>query len=193
MNWLAEHAHPISGYAWIIWFAWWMLMAFRNKQTKQRESRTQRLEHMIPLVFAYLLLFQPGFGGAVLAQPLLPLSPQLQITGLVLVIAGLLFAVWARVFLGKNWSGTVTIKADHELIRRGPYRWIRHPIYTGMLAALAGVWFTQGLRSGLLGCALAFLALYRKASREEKFLSAEFGEKFAEHTRHTGMFLPRFT
>jgi protein-S-isoprenylcysteine O-methyltransferase Ste14 len=108
-------------------------------------------------------------------------------------ILGLLFAVWARLTLGSNWSGTITIKTNHQLIRRGPYRWIRHPIYTGMLAALLATAITQGLSSGVIGFAFVFLALFRKARREELFLSQEFGEGFAEHRQHTGMFLPRFS
>jgi protein-S-isoprenylcysteine O-methyltransferase Ste14 len=105
----------------------------------------------------------------------------------------LLFSVWARLALGSNWSGTVTIKANHQLIRRGPYRFIRHPIYTGMLAALLATAITQRLVSGVLGFALVYFALYRKALREESFLSQEFGDAFSEHQRHTGMFLPRFS
>ena len=111
----------------------------------------------------------------------------------VATILGLLFAVWARLTLGSNWSGTVTIKTNHQLIRRGPYRWIRHPIYTGMLAALLATAIAQGLLSGLVGFAFVFLALYRKARREEKFLAQEFGEAFTEHRQYTGMFLPRFS
>ena len=87
----------------------------------------------------------------------------------------------------------MTIKTNHQLIRRGPYRWIRHPIYTGMLAALLATAMIQGLLSGTIGFAFALLALYRKARREEAFLSQEFGEGFSEHRQHTGMFLPRFT
>jgi protein-S-isoprenylcysteine O-methyltransferase Ste14 len=111
----------------------------------------------------------------------------------VMTILGLLFAVWARLALGSNWSGTVTIKANHQLIRRGPYRFIRHPIYTGMLVALLATVVTQRMVSGLLGFAVVTFALYWKALREESFLSQEFGDAFVEHRRHTGMFLPRWS
>ena len=100
--------------------------------------------------------------------------------------------MWARIVLGANWSGTVTIKSGHNLIRRGPYRWIRHPIYTGLLISLVGTLTLQGEVRAFLGFAFALFALYRKAKREEQFLSDEFGEGFAEHTKQTGMFLPRF-
>ena len=90
-----------------------------------------------------------------------------------------------------NWSGTVTIKSGHNLIRRGPYRWIRHPIYTGILLSFLGTILLQGEVRAFLGFVFVLLALYRKAKREERFLSEEFGEGFAEHAKHTGMFLPR--
>jgi protein-S-isoprenylcysteine O-methyltransferase Ste14 len=115
------------------------------------------------------------------------------LAGVLATVLGLLFAVWARLALGSNWSGTVTIKANHQLIQSGPYRFIRHPIYTGMLAALLATAITQRLVTGLVGFAAVAFALYRKARREESFLSEEFGEAFVEHRQHTGMFLPRWS
>ena len=101
-------------------------------------------------------------------------------------------AFWARWHLGANWSGVVTLKEGHELIRTGPYRNIRHPIYTGILLALFGTVVATGEVRGLLAVAIAWLSFYWKARREESFLSLEFGEKFAAHAKQTGMFLPKF-
>jgi len=168
-------------------------MAFFSKSTKRRESVAQRVEHLVPAILGFTLIFRVGFGGSWLARPIWPADPVLLILCVTVTILGLLFAVWARLILGSNWSGTVTIKTNHQLIRRGPYRWIRHPIYTGMLAALLATAMIQGLLSGMIGFAFALLALYRKARREEAFLSQEFGEGFSEHRQRTGMFLPRFT
>jgi protein-S-isoprenylcysteine O-methyltransferase Ste14 len=179
--------------AWTVWGVWWLAMAFFSKSTKRRESVLQRIEHLIPTTLGFALVFREGFGGSWLARPVLSANPLLLWLCVALTILGLLFAVWARMILGNNWSGMVTIKANHQLIRRGPYRWIRHPIYTGMLAALLATAMIQGLLSGMIGFALVLLALYCKARREESFLSQEFGEGFSEHRQHTGMFLPRFT
>ena len=71
-----------------------------------------------------------------------------------MVAAGLAFAVWARVYLGRNWSGTVTVKQDHELIRSGPYGFVRHPIYTGLLLAMLGTAIAIGEWRGLVAFAL---------------------------------------
>ena len=179
--------------AWTIWAVWWLAMAFFSKSTKRRESAAQRIEHLLPAMLGFALVFRKGFGGAWLARPIISANEILLWLCVMVAILGLLFAVWARLILGSNWSGTVTIKTNHQLIRRGPYRWIRHPIYTGMLAALLASAMIQGLLSGIVGFVLVLLALYLKARREESFLSQEFGDGFMEHLQHTGMFLPRFT
>ena len=178
---------------WTIWALWWLAMAFFSKSTKRRESIGQRIEHLVPAMLGFALVFRGGFGGTWLARPVASANPLLLWLCVMMTILGLLFAVWARLILGSNWSGTVTIKTDHQLIRRGPYRWIRHPIYTGMLAALLATAMIQGRLGGMVGFAFVLLALYRKARREESFLSQEFGEGFSEHRQQTGMFLPRFT
>jgi protein-S-isoprenylcysteine O-methyltransferase Ste14 len=168
-------------------------MAFFSKSTKRRESPLQRIEHIFPALLGFSLVFRVGFGGAWLSRQIIPTNATLLLICVAVTILGLLFTVWARLTLGSNWSGTVTIKTNHQLIRRGPYRSIRHPIYTGMLAALLATAITQGLLSGLIGYAFVYLALFRKARREEAFLAQEFGDGFAEHRQHTGMFLPKFS
>jgi protein-S-isoprenylcysteine O-methyltransferase Ste14 len=189
----AEHAFHIAGRCWAAWAILWVAMAFFSKSNKRHESPGQRLQHVIPAMLGFLLLFREGFGSPWFTRAIFPDSPVLMLICVALTMLGLLFSVWARLALGSNWSGTVTIKANHQLIRRGPYRFIRHPIYTGMLTALLATATTQQLVSGVLGFAVIFFALYRKAQREESFLSQEFGDAFAEHQRHTGMFLPRFS
>jgi protein-S-isoprenylcysteine O-methyltransferase Ste14 len=189
----SRRAFDLAGRAWTIWALWWLAMAFLSKSTKRRESVAQRIEHLVPAILGFMLIFRKGFGGSWLARPIWPANPVLLTLCVIATVLGLLFAVWARLILGSNWSGTVTIKTNHQLIRRGPYRSIRHPIYTGMLTALLATAMIQGLLSGMIGFAFVLLALYRKATREETFLSQEFGEGFSEHRQQTGMFLPRFS
>jgi protein-S-isoprenylcysteine O-methyltransferase Ste14 len=189
----SQRAFDLAGKAWAIWALWWLAMAFFSKSTKRRESVAQRIEHLVPAILGFMLIFREGFGGTWLARPVWPENSVLLVFCVIATVLGLLFTVWARLILGSNWSGTVTIKTNHQLIRRGPYRWIRHPIYTGMLLALLATAMVQGLLSGVIGFAFVLLALYRKARREESFLAQEFGEGFVQHRQHTGMFLPRFT
>ena len=179
-----------------IWFAWcilWLLMAAWSKPSKRREFPWQRLEHVIPMVIGFFFLYNHNFAWKFLGDRIIPQNDAVTSSGLLLTAGGLIFAVWARIALGANWSGTVTIKSGHDLIRRGPYKWIRHPIYTGILISFLGTVLLLGEVRAFCGFALVLLALYRKAKREERFLSEEFGEGFAEHARHTGMFLPRFS
>jgi len=184
-------AFQISSKIWFVWCIVWLLMAAWSKPSKRREFPWQRLEHVIPLVIGFLLIYNHRFAWNFLADRIIPQNDAITIIGLLLTLGGLVFAVWARVALGANWSGTVTIKSGHNLIRRGPYRWIRHPIYTGILLSFLGTILLQGEVRAFLGFVFVLLALYRKAKREERFLSEEFGENFAEHAKHTGMFLPR--
>jgi protein-S-isoprenylcysteine O-methyltransferase Ste14 len=188
----AHQAFRLCGRAWFIWAIWWLAMAFFSKRTKRRENLWQRLEHILPAALGFLLIFSADWRFPALSQVIFPDVPWLMLLAVVVTFLGLLFAIWARLILGANWSGSVTIKANHQLIRRGPYRFIRHPIYTGMLAALLATAITQQLFGGLLGFFVILFALYRKARREESFLTQEFGDSFVEHRRHTGMFLPRF-
>ena len=189
----AQRAFHYAGRAWAVWAVCWLLMAFFSKSTKRRETPGQRLQHVVPAMLGFLLIFREDFGWPWLRRAIFPDNPALMLVAVTVTALGLLFAVWARLTLGSNWSGTVTIKANHQLIRRGPYRFIRHPIYTGMLAALLASAVAQRLLGGVLGFAVVALALYCKARREESFLSQEFGEAFVEHRQHTGMFLPRWS
>jgi protein-S-isoprenylcysteine O-methyltransferase Ste14 len=110
--------------------------------------------------------------------------------GLALVIAGLLFAIWARVHLGGNWSGTVTIKQGHELIRSGPYAYVRHPIYTGLLAALLGTTAASGTVHAAVGLAIIAVALVRKLRIEEAFMREIFPDAYQRYSAEVPALIP---
>jgi len=183
----------------IVWWIWvlfgvvWLISALKSKRTKRRETVIQRLGYVLPLVVTFALLSRPEAHRGWLGAYVLPFSAALEWSGAVLVAAGIGICFWARWHLGANWSGTVTLKENHELIRSGPYRMIRHPIYTGILLALLGTAVQIGQVRGFIALGVAWLSFYIKARREESFLTAEFGDRFAEHRQHTGMFLPRFS
>src|SRR5580704_14718160 len=128
----------ICGYLWTAWAIVWLLWAFQSKQTQQRESLESRLSYTI-FIWAsmYLMFFAKGL-GAEWHSAIVPYHPWLGWSGAVITALGFCFTLWARFTLGGNWSGTVTIKVAHELVRIGPYRYVRHPIYTGMVVAMAG-------------------------------------------------------
>ena len=178
---------------WILFAVYWLISAFKLKKTKKRESWGQRFLYVLPLAVAFYLLSRSEAHYGWLGARFVPASDAAAWIGVAFTAAGVAIAIWARWHLGANWSGVVTLKEGHELIRTGPYRNIRHPIYTGILLALLGTAVAVGEVRGLLGVAIAWFSFYTKARREESFLTQEFGDRFAEHRRHTGMFLPRFS
>ncbi|HYL83430.1 MAG TPA: isoprenylcysteine carboxylmethyltransferase family protein [Candidatus Angelobacter sp.] len=183
----------LSNAVWLVFLAYWIYSARKLKAIKQREPGAQRIVYLVVMMCAYTLLFSDGFNFGPLQRRIVPNSALLGICGVVLSVLGVGLAIWARKHLGENWSATVTLKKDHELIRSGPYRQVRHPIYSGMLLAMIGVVLVLGEIRGLAGFVVAAASFYFKARKEERFLAAEFGPAFAEHTRRTGMFLPRLT
>jgi protein-S-isoprenylcysteine O-methyltransferase Ste14 len=187
----ADQALEMANLLWTLLMLVWLVLWFGMKRAKKQETRWERLQHVVPVLLAFWLLF--GKQSKVLDTRLLPGTPVSLWVGVLVTALGVGISIWARVSLGANWSGTVTLKKDHELIRKGLYRWIRHPIYTGLLAGFVGTELIEGHAPGLLGFALLWLSFYIKARREENFLRQEFGEGFEEHARQTGMFLPRLT
>ena len=177
---------------WLLFGLYWIVSAFKLKKTKKGESWSQRFRHVLPLVAAFYL-FKPRAHYGWLGARFVPGSDVVAWIGVGLTAAGVAVAIWARWHLGANWSGVVTLKEGHELIRSGPYRTMRHPIYTGILLALLGNAVALGEVRGLLAVAIAWLSFFAKARREESFLTQEFGDRFAEHSKHTGMFLPRLS
>jgi protein-S-isoprenylcysteine O-methyltransferase Ste14 len=154
------------------------------------ENLASRLSHLVPLGIGVALLTSGHFAGPMLASRIYPQTDGTFWFGAALVALGLSFAVWARVHLAGNWSGTVTLKQDHDLIRSGPYRLTRHPIYTGLLLAVLGSAFALAEWRGLVGLALIALAFLRKIDIEEGFLTARFGEAYARYRAEVPALIP---
>jgi protein-S-isoprenylcysteine O-methyltransferase Ste14 len=129
-------------------------------------------------------------GVGLLGWRLLPDDPETFFVGLGLLVAGLAFAIWARVHLGRNWSGTVTIKVDHELIRSGPYRFVRHPIYTGILVGMLGTAIALGEVRGFAGLAFVVVAFEIKLRREEAWLTQRFGAAYRDYQHDVKGLIP---
>jgi protein-S-isoprenylcysteine O-methyltransferase Ste14 len=176
---------------WLAWIAYWWLLSRRVKATSRREPLSSRLSHLVPLVLAIVLVFPRKCPIAILNERFLPLVYWRMWAGIgaALVAIGLLFTVWARVHLGRNWSGVVTLKQDHELITSGPYRWVRHPIYTGLIFAFIGQALARGEWRGLVALLLVIGALWRKLRIEERWMHEQFGDAYlAYRLRVTALF-----
>ena len=175
---------------WWAWAVYWVLSALRNKATRRRESPGSRLAHLVPLAIGGALIAWPNPAWSALAWRLWPQSPAAYRIGVSLVIAGLAFAIWARVHLGSNWSGTVTIKQGHELIRSGPYAWVRHPIYTGLITALLGTTIASGTVHAAIGLAIIVESLLRKSRTEEEFMRATFPDEYQRYSAQVPALVP---
>ncbi|HLW77617.1 MAG TPA: isoprenylcysteine carboxylmethyltransferase family protein, partial [Bryobacteraceae bacterium] len=136
---------------------------------------------------ALLLLFIsiPG-----LRARFVPATAAAAIAGLAIQAAAIAFAIWARRHLGKHWSGEITIKVDHQLIRSGPYRLLRHPIYTGWLGSFVGSAIASGEIHALLGLGLVMFAYWRKIRLEETNLDEAFGAEYSAYKRQTWALVP---
>jgi protein-S-isoprenylcysteine O-methyltransferase Ste14 len=176
-----------------LWCAWalvWVVAALRSKATRRRESMWSRLAHVVPLIVGGVLLGWRDPPSGVLTLRLWPLSFGAYLLGLVLLVAGLGIAVWARVHLGRNWSGTVSVKEGHELIRTGPYAYVRHPIYTGLLTAVLGTAIASGTVRAALGFLIILAALARKLRTEELFMRETFPGEYPRYSAEVPALIP---
>ena len=183
-------SHILIPAMWLAWLAYWALAARGTKQTQRSEGLRSRLSYHLPLIAGAVFMAVPHVLGPQLEGLFVARTPAWQALAVVLVALGLGFSAAARVWLGRNWSGTVTVKHGHELIRSGPYALVRHPIYTGMLLALIGSALMVGKWRALIGLALMLLSFLRKLRIEERFMAQEFGEDYARYREQVAMLVP---
>jgi protein-S-isoprenylcysteine O-methyltransferase Ste14 len=182
----------VENLLWLIFAAYWLVGAFTTARTRARESALSSLPRNLVLALAGALLFSRGLSLDVLGRRFLPALPSIWLAGVLLTAAGLSLAFWARYHLGRNWSGQITLKEGHTLVCTGPYRRLRHPIYSGLLVAIVGTALTVGQYRALLAVILSFLAFWWKARQEDAWLSRAFGEEFERQRQRTGRLLPRW-
>ena len=186
---LTASLHVLIAGMWLAWGVFWTVAAFRTKPTLWRESFGSRASHVILLLAAAVLLTKPHWWPPVLSERVVPSDIVLAAVGAAIVAPGLGFAVWARVHLGRNWSGIVTVKEGHALIRSGPYQAIRHPIYSGLLLAVIGTAAAIGEWRGILAVICVLIGFLRKIQIEEKRMSENFAE-YAQYRQQTAALIP---
>jgi protein-S-isoprenylcysteine O-methyltransferase Ste14 len=180
----------IISFCWALFAVIWISAAFATKKSVYRESGLQRLRYIIPLLLGWFLLAK----GHRLSDPLnhrvIPHLDALAWFGAVLCIAGLLFCVWARFTLGRNWSGLVTFKGGHELITSGPYAFVRHPIYTGLLAMVVATVIVLGHIAGIIAMPFVIVSLWVKLRSEEKLMLQKFPNEYAAYSHRVKRLIP---
>jgi protein-S-isoprenylcysteine O-methyltransferase Ste14 len=186
---LAEPSRYVIPALWAVWLVIWLATAFGGKPTRWRESPGAAALNRVPVLAGAVLLMAPQILPAALRQPFIA-GPEAPALGTIFVAAGLAFSVWARWHLGRNWSGTVTVKEQHTLIESGPYRWVRHPIYTGMLLALLGTALAIGAPDGFIGTALILIGFIVKLHVEEARMRETFPDAYALYSARTARLIP---
>jgi protein-S-isoprenylcysteine O-methyltransferase Ste14 len=175
---------------WMLVGIYWLIGALRSKPVARREEWPSRLFHLAIMTLACFLLFHDAARVGFLGSRFLPESDGIGWAGLCLTVVGCAFAVWARARLGTNWSGMVTRKRGHELVRSGPYALVRHPIYAGFLLAILGTALARGEDRGLVALVLAFVGWFTKARKEERFLVEAFRDDYAGYRREVRQLIP---
>jgi protein-S-isoprenylcysteine O-methyltransferase Ste14 len=174
---------------WVVFLGYWMLAARRVKETRRRESAPLQILDAAAFWLVFLLLvvgeWLPVLDARFLPQP----STAALILCVTMTALGLLFAVWARRHLGRDWAPTVALKEDQALIRTGPYRFVRHPIYSGMLLALAATALAIGEWRAAIAFIVALLAMLRRIAAEEQQLAALFPD-YARYRGESAALIP---
>lgn len=175
---------------WLIWLAYWIVAARGGKANARRQDRASRLASVLPMLLATGLLAAPSEALPGLNARFLPLAYWPFWTGAVVAALGFAFAFWARAHLGANWSGTVTVKQGHELIQSGPYAFVRHPIYTGLLTALIGTAMAVGEWRAVIAVLIVLWALGRKLALEERWMREVFGAAYDQYCARVPALVP---
>jgi protein-S-isoprenylcysteine O-methyltransferase Ste14 len=175
---------------WIIFWLYWFIAASRSKRNALPSNMNRFIAVRLGLIVLAIILFRflnvqnYSFQSRVISHDVL-----VPIAGLMILLSGLLLAIWARLYLGRNWGVPMSQKQDPELITSGPYHYIRHPIYAGILLAMLGsaiassiFWLTILVISGVYFIYSAVI--------EEKIMTEQFPKDYPAYKRKTKMLIP---
>ncbi len=172
---------------WAVFVVTWAIAALFVKRTVERRRGWWRL----PMIAMGALIYGAARSPLLLGTRRLwtPTLPREWLAAAV-VLLGLWVTLWARLALGRNWSGSVTFKQDHELIERGPYRYVRHPIYTGILSMALGTAMLNARASAFVMCAILLVGLWLKLRAEEQLLTSHFPDAYPQYRQRVRALIP---
>jgi protein-S-isoprenylcysteine O-methyltransferase Ste14 len=174
---------------WLGWLISWLLAAMWSNRTEGRPAIGAEIRYRVPMIIGALLMFFPahGYEGTLRLWHIGWYGAWLCVAG---VAIGIGVAWWARIHLGRLWSGHITRKTDHRVVDTGPYAAVRHPIYTGLLFSLLATAVAKGTILGIGGFLLLLLGIWMKARLEEQWLVQELGEgAYADYRRRVPMLI----
>jgi protein-S-isoprenylcysteine O-methyltransferase Ste14 len=183
--------HRAIGLLWTAWVVSWMIAAVWSHRSVWRESMWGRAQYGAPIwIGAYVLFRQPAILGP-LTHLIYPVSSPFAWLAASVVALGIAWTWWARIHLGKLWSGNIDLKAGHVVVRSGPYRLSRHPIYSGLLLALLATAVSEGTWAAFIGWALIVTGFVMKLRREERLLLTQLGAEYDSYRSAVPALVPR--
>lgn len=176
----------LIGFCWIAFLAVWVAAGFFAKRATYWSPRFWLVRIAVIALFVYSMRESHRTSGSATA---LTSNVTLGVIGVVLCVTGIALAFWARVFIGRNWGMPMSRKADPELVTTGPYRYVRHPIYSGVLLAMFGTSLVMGWAWAVLLILLSAYFIW-SARTEEKYLATQFPDAYPAYRARTRMLLP---
>jgi protein-S-isoprenylcysteine O-methyltransferase Ste14 len=176
-----------SAAIWIVMIVYWNISARNIRPVAKAEDEKSTARRQLLLNLAILMLFVPVPG---LTRQFLAPTRAAVAAGFTVQAGSALFYFWTKRYLGRFWSSAIAIMKDHQLVRSGPYRLIRHPLYTGMVGMFVGTAIVSGQYHALIGAALGVFAYWGKIRIEERALSEAFGAEYDEYKRHSSALIP---
>jgi len=174
---------------WIIFLGYWFITAQQVKATAKRQSWLSALAHRIPVGLGWFLLAYRGLPPP-MNLVLTPHTDWVRVIGAVVCVFGLFVTIWARRTLAGNWSSDVTFKHGDELVKAGPYRFVRHPIYTGLLVMCLGSAIEAGHLRCWLGLVLVCIGFWIKLKQEETLLLRHFPDEYPAYRKQVKALVP---
>jgi protein-S-isoprenylcysteine O-methyltransferase Ste14 len=187
---LIEQIREVTSALWGVLAIVWVVGALRTKRTVKSQSSALQIMYTVILIVGVCLIFAKQTGLPWLDRQLIPMTLPIVLAGLLVVFIGVVFSIWARLMLGSNWSNRVTVKEDHTLIRKGPYRIVRHPIYSGILLGMLGSALQRSELRSFIGVMFCVLSFWLKTRAEEKFMRQTFGDEYVQYSQQSKALVP---
>jgi protein-S-isoprenylcysteine O-methyltransferase Ste14 len=176
--------------AWLLFAVSWIGGAFWAGRAVARPGFIREIPYRLISLAGFVLLFDVYDPPFFPVRPLWRLDRSWAWVLVIVTIAGFAFCWWARVHLGRLWSGWVTTKEDHHIVDTGPYRYVRHPIYTGLLLAAGATAIATGTLTAIVGAIVLGAGYWLKAKLEEQFLHKQLGSEYDSYRRKVAMLVP---
>ena len=187
---LIEQLRQLTSLVWLVLALVWVVSALRTKRTVRSQSSAWQLLYTAILVVGVYMIFAKQSGIPWPDRQLFLVTVPIVLAGLLVVLMGVAFSIWARLMLGSNWSNRVTVKENHTLVRTGPYRVARHPIYSGILLGMLGSALQRGGIRCFVGVLICGFSFWLKSRAEERFMVQSFGEEYVEYAHKVKGLVP---